>query len=298
MQTFLPYADFGRCGAVLDPQRLGKQRVETLQILRALHLPEYGWANHPAVGMWRGRTEALVLYGLACVREWTSRGHLDSTHCSITEFAPGVAGRTQDDLADQDLLPSWLGHERLHLSHRSALLRKLPDWYRPLFGGELPDDLPYVWPPPDPVPPGRVERGTKVWVVRAPSLELLGRFLQEGFVGLGTQSGLAVDVGGMDGAAMRNALRAVSPARRAGKDLRQLEAFVQQVEAGDLVSVPIEDGTALLVGLVTGEYEFEGSAAAPHRRAVRWEGRRERSDVRPSAAMQDPRALFRVTLAE
>ncbi len=38
MQTFLPYPDFARSAAVLDPARLGKQRVETLQILRALEL--------------------------------------------------------------------------------------------------------------------------------------------------------------------------------------------------------------------------------------------------------------------
>ena len=56
MQTFLPVADFAESARLLDSPRLGKQRVETLQILRALELPDYGWANHPAVLMWRGRT--------------------------------------------------------------------------------------------------------------------------------------------------------------------------------------------------------------------------------------------------
>ena len=37
MQTFLPYADFERTAAVLDVRRLGKQRVEVLQICNALH---------------------------------------------------------------------------------------------------------------------------------------------------------------------------------------------------------------------------------------------------------------------
>ena len=36
MQTFLPFADFAASAAVLDDRRLGKQRVETLQVLRAL----------------------------------------------------------------------------------------------------------------------------------------------------------------------------------------------------------------------------------------------------------------------
>ena len=36
MQTFLPYADFSKSAGVLDRMRLGKQRVETLQILQKL----------------------------------------------------------------------------------------------------------------------------------------------------------------------------------------------------------------------------------------------------------------------
>ena len=36
MQTFLPYASFEESAKVLDRQRLGKQRVECLQIFNAL----------------------------------------------------------------------------------------------------------------------------------------------------------------------------------------------------------------------------------------------------------------------
>src|SRR4051794_10899397 len=55
VQTFLPYADFDASAAVLDDRRLGKQRVETMQVLRALVFPSYrGWKNHPATRMWRG----------------------------------------------------------------------------------------------------------------------------------------------------------------------------------------------------------------------------------------------------
>jgi hypothetical protein len=49
VQTFLPYADFRRSAEVLDPKRLGKQRVECLQVLRGLTVPTYGWRHHPAV---------------------------------------------------------------------------------------------------------------------------------------------------------------------------------------------------------------------------------------------------------
>jgi hypothetical protein len=40
----------------------------------------------------------------------------------------------------------------VHRSHRSSLLRKDPAFYRPLFGDDLPDDLPYVWPLSDRLP--------------------------------------------------------------------------------------------------------------------------------------------------
>ena len=36
MQTFLPYPDFARSAQALDMRRLGKQRVEVLQILGTL----------------------------------------------------------------------------------------------------------------------------------------------------------------------------------------------------------------------------------------------------------------------
>src|SRR3954453_6878449 len=153
MQSFLPVADFEESARLLDSPRLGKQRVETLQVLRALELPDYGWANHPVVTMWRGRTAGLVAYGLAMVRVWRERGFADSTETLIAEFAPDVVGRSQDELAAAGLLPSWVGDEALH---RSSLLAKAPEWYRSrlteMFGPE-PDDLPYVWPRCDDVPP-------------------------------------------------------------------------------------------------------------------------------------------------
>src|SRR3954451_13206472 len=92
MQTLLPVAEFDESARLLDSPRLGKQRVETLQVLRALELPDYGWASHPVVRMWRGRTAALVVYGRAMVREWRARGFADSTHTPIHEFPPEHPG--------------------------------------------------------------------------------------------------------------------------------------------------------------------------------------------------------------
>jgi hypothetical protein len=42
LQTFLPYPDFAASAQALDQRRLGKQRVEALQVLRALTTPGYG----------------------------------------------------------------------------------------------------------------------------------------------------------------------------------------------------------------------------------------------------------------
>jgi hypothetical protein len=159
MQTFLPYADFTASSVALDDRRLGKQRVETFQILRALTWPEYAWKNHPAVRMWRGFVPALVAYGLANCTEWVRRGNADTVEASLLTF---TAGRRPDieQLRRSGQLPPWVGLPALHLSHRSALLRKDPEFYRPLFG-EIPDDLPYLWPPAAfPRWPARLAAGT------------------------------------------------------------------------------------------------------------------------------------------
>lgn len=146
MQTFLPYANPRASAAALDDLRLGKQRVETFQVLRALTWAQYGWRNHPVVRMWRGFVPALVAYGLACVDEWRARGRADATAASLLEFTGGLAP-DWDELHDRGEVPPWIGDEALHLSHQSSLLRKDPGHYRPLFG-DVPDDLPYVWPDP------------------------------------------------------------------------------------------------------------------------------------------------------
>jgi hypothetical protein len=148
VQTFLPYADFERSARTLDPKRLGKQRVEAIQVVRALTRPGYGWANHPAVLMWKGFEEALGRYGFVCCDIWTERGFADTCAATIAtdlrDFGVRTV-RTQSELAAVGSLPPWLGDEALHASHRSALVRKDPAYYGAMFG-DIPDDLPYLWP--------------------------------------------------------------------------------------------------------------------------------------------------------
>lgn len=137
MQTFLPYSDFARSAHVLDTQRLGKQRVEVLQIFKALTLPNYGWKNHPAVRMWLGCEKYLGFYGVAICNEWINRGYKDTCRGKIIELASPFVGQMN--------APEWLGYIPLHASHRSNLLRKDAEYYEK-FGWLEPHDLPYYWP--------------------------------------------------------------------------------------------------------------------------------------------------------
>jgi pyrimidine dimer DNA glycosylase len=131
VQTFLPYPDFERTAEVLDDRRLGKQRVEVLQILNAMHRTSGGWINHPATRMWRGHEAALVAYGLAVIDVWTRAGRADTVRDKILPHLHGEPVRTQQELAALGMLPPWLGREDIHRAYRSALVRKMPEHYRP-----------------------------------------------------------------------------------------------------------------------------------------------------------------------
>ncbi|MCV7278630.1 MSMEG_6728 family protein [Mycolicibacterium flavescens] len=149
MQTFLPCPRFDETARVLDPKRLGKQRVETIQVVRALTVPGYGWRHHPAAAMWAGYEEALVRYGLDICAAWCLLGHADTCATTMVTDLTAHTGigtpRSQDELAAAGELPFWLGDEAFHRSHQSVLVRKDPGHYRRFFA-DVPDDLEYIWP--------------------------------------------------------------------------------------------------------------------------------------------------------
>ncbi|MFO7996327.1 MAG: MSMEG_6728 family protein [Dehalococcoidia bacterium] len=130
MQTFLPYPEFDKSAAVLDRQRLGKQRVEAFQIVRAITLGS-GWSNHPIVRMWTGFENALKLYSNVMVEEWVRRGYRNNL---------GIY-----DLAGCEIAyPWWLGIEEFHASHRAALLAKDYCYYSKYGWAETPR-INYLW---------------------------------------------------------------------------------------------------------------------------------------------------------
>lgn len=135
MQTFLPLESFEQTASILDMRRLGKQRVEVLQILNALE-GHTGWSRHPAVLMWRGHEWWLLLYGITVCEEWRARGYRDTL---LPRFLDMIESRRVDPY------PPWLGLRCLHASHMGNLVRKDPKHYGSLWPSVEPM-MGYHWP--------------------------------------------------------------------------------------------------------------------------------------------------------
>lgn len=134
MQTFLPDPNYGISAGYLDDKRLGKQRVETKQLIMALNGVTSHARNHPACIMWEGCIEQLAWYGVCIAAEWMKRGFRDTTMPYFDAIA--VSGSKK---------PVWLGMQVFHDSHKSNLLRKDPTFYGQ-YNWNVPHDLPYFWP--------------------------------------------------------------------------------------------------------------------------------------------------------
>ena len=132
MQTFLPYESFSKSLKSLDYRRLGKQRVEAMQILNIIleRTDRPGWRNHPIVRMWDGYSAALQLYHNMCIEEWIRQGYNNNMKLEVIE--------------ESIIYPDWLGNEKFHSSHRANLLRKDYNYYSQ-FGWKENSELPYVW---------------------------------------------------------------------------------------------------------------------------------------------------------
>ena len=137
MQTFLPYSDITESLRVLDDKRLGKQRVETFQIINAITgrpkldgTPYKGWLNHPCSVMWRKHVPLLKEYLNASIDEWVSRGFKNTMD--------------YEDIDGPVTYPEWWGNKKFHSSHRANLLKKEPEFYNKYGWTEDPSD-PYVW---------------------------------------------------------------------------------------------------------------------------------------------------------
>lgn len=148
MQTFLPYPDFTMSARCLDNKRLGKQRIEAMQILNTLHgTSARGWPHHPATRMWEGHAGFLQRYYNEMVKEWIFRGFNHTPtwgHVLLTPHTPETLIPEYRYL-ELGVWPPWLGMPEFHASHRAALLAKLPEHYSQ-FGWTEEPKIEYFWP--------------------------------------------------------------------------------------------------------------------------------------------------------
>jgi len=149
MQTFLPYDDFAMTARCLDDKRLGKQRVETMQIMKVIYRKKVlgetngAWFNHPVVLMWEDYPWALFEYQIFICAEWDRRGFKDTCYLKTMDLLDAIP----EELQRQYEFPEWLGDYDFHEAHRSNLVKKSPTHYGKLWENWLPEeDLPYVWP--------------------------------------------------------------------------------------------------------------------------------------------------------
>ena len=117
MQTFLPYHTFKESASALDWKRLGKQRVEAMQIINAIEgrprkdgKPYKGWINHPCSVMWGDYVIALKQYANTIIDEWINRVYKNNMKFYNIKLPFEM--------------PHWLGNKEFHSSHRANLLRK------------------------------------------------------------------------------------------------------------------------------------------------------------------------------
>jgi hypothetical protein len=141
MQTFVPENNMRRSIEVLDPKRLGKQRVETLQIMKALAGLSKGWVNHPATKMWRGYEGALMEYQYYTCKHWTEHYGYRDTCFDKTFDVFDIHFNSADGVE----LPHWWGDNRVHDSHKKALAFKDPVWYNKIYP-TITGEYNYYWP--------------------------------------------------------------------------------------------------------------------------------------------------------
>lgn len=159
MQTFLPYPNFEQSAKCLDNKRLGKQRIEGLQILDALYRGPFSctncrqpsitchcshrniratpWYNHPATQLWKGYELQLCFYVQNVIDEWKSRGFKDKCEEKLEFFLSHYE-------FSSSTLPWFIGLTEFHNSHKAALLAKYPEHYSQ-FNWDVEPEVKYLW---------------------------------------------------------------------------------------------------------------------------------------------------------
>lgn len=162
MNVLLPYPSFDHSVACLDRARLGAQRVECAQVLSTLRslsgereashpaaraAVEMGWLDLPVVAAWRGHESALRVYLSLALAEWRARGYINAVPSPYDDdWQPSAMHPWYRNFSalDRVVVPPWLGDDAVHASHRSYLMRALPEHYAQ-YDWREPPDLPLAW---------------------------------------------------------------------------------------------------------------------------------------------------------
>jgi len=140
MQTFVVCKDLKASAKILDNKRLGKQRVEAIQLANSILGLSVGkgWKNHPATKMWKNYAPFLIKHYLkSIIDEWVERG-FKNTKCQEHFDRLSLLVENEDVVE-----PNWFTSDFFD-SHKSNLMRKNRDHYSKFF--DIRDDLDYIWP--------------------------------------------------------------------------------------------------------------------------------------------------------
>ena len=147
MQLFMPYPDVYRSAAVLDPVRLGKQRLEAYECATAAR-------RHPCVDAWQGAHTLAAHFGLACCMRYAGFRKRDGTPYDtermLVKLLPLAPGK-----AEHAPTPWWWGDDAVHTLYQRWLVRKDPAFYGPVFDVEPLDVADFPW---EVIVPGWVRR--------------------------------------------------------------------------------------------------------------------------------------------
>lgn len=158
MQTFFITNDNSYTAKLLDYRRLGKQRVEAIQLLDVLlrkagllNDGKKGWSEHVAVYNWYSEEgnwlPSLIDYTQAMIDTWIARGYKNTIN--LDKYRDYVKNNPTLFRYDN---PPWMQKEaEVLISHRARLLQKDTPYYMEVFlNNNIPipenwESMEYVW---------------------------------------------------------------------------------------------------------------------------------------------------------
>ena len=146
VNTFIVSTNLKKNFKILDRRRLGKQRLECLQIINALEGTSTGYINHSATKAFysenkkelKNNIKALKIYYNYCLREWIKRGYKNSME--FYTIYKDIDKDTYEEYTSYNnrregivYMPWFFSYRPFILSHQASLLRKEKDYYKEYF---------------------------------------------------------------------------------------------------------------------------------------------------------------------